>query len=111
MNEKINVQYLGFEAKAHVREYSFLVRQGLNETREFSLTIVNEAFHSRRVRFQDAPEICSLKLHRELGAFANRPPETHYRISEIELEEYRNSHAPKVAGFPYKQKAKAPSFA
>ncbi len=111
MNEKINVQYLGFEAKALVREYSFLVRQGLNETREFSLTIVNEAFHSRRVRFQDAPEICSLKLHRELAAFANRPPETHYRISEIELDEYRNSHAPRVSGYPYKPKAKAASFA
>ena len=111
MNEKINVQYLGFEAKALVREYSFLVRQGLNESREFTLTIVNEAFHSRRVRYQDAPEICSLKLHQELAAFANRPPETHYRISEIELEEYRNSHAPKVAGYPYKHKAKAPSFA
>ena len=26
-------------------------------------------------------------------------------ISEIELEEYRNSHAPKAAGGPYKPKA------
>jgi hypothetical protein len=111
MNEKVNVQYLGFEAKALVREYSFLVRQGLNETCEFTLTIGNEAFNSRRVRYQDAPEICSLKLHRELAAFANRPPETHYRISEIDLDEYRISHAPRVAGYPYRPKAKVPSFA
>ena len=105
MSENVNVQYVGFEAKAFVREYSFLVRQALNETREFTITIMNEAFNSRRVRYQDAPEICSLKLHRELTAFANHPPQTHYRISEIELEEYRKSHAPKAAGNPYKPKA------
>ncbi len=105
MTESVNVQYVGFEAKALVREYSFLVRQALNETREFTLTIVNEAFSSRRVSYQDAPDICSHKLHRELATFSNNPPQTHYRISEIELDEYRNSHAPKAAGNVYKPKA------
>ena len=95
MNEKVNVQYVGFEAKALVREYRFIVRRALNETSEFTLTIENEAFASRLVRYQDAPEICSLKLHRELAVFANQPPQTHYRISEIDLDEYRDSHAPK----------------
>ncbi|HET8924865.1 MAG TPA: hypothetical protein VFN26_17935 [Candidatus Acidoferrum sp.] len=97
MTENVNVQYIGFEAKALVREYSFLVRQALNETSEFTLTILNEAFNSRHVRYQDAPEICSLKLHHELATFSNHPPQTHYRISDTELDEYRNSHAPKVA--------------
>jgi hypothetical protein len=110
MNENINVQYVGFEAKALVREYNFLVRRALNETSEFTLTIGNEAFNSRRVRYQDAPEICSLKLHRELAAFGNHPPHAHYLISELDLDDYRNSHAPKAAGFPYKPKPKAPSF-
>jgi hypothetical protein len=96
----VNVQYMGFEAKALVREYSFLVRQTLNETSEFTLTILNEAFNSRRVRYQDAPEICSLKLHRELATFSNHPPQTHYRISEIDLDEYRNAHAPKPKPSP-----------
>jgi hypothetical protein len=100
MTEKVDVQYMGFEAKELVREYSFLVRQALNDTREFTLTIVNEAFSSRRVRYQDAPDICSLKLHRELATFANHPPQTHYRISEFDLDEYRNSHAPRASGFP-----------
>ena len=95
MNEKVNVQYVGFEAKALVREYRFIVRRALNETSEFTLTIENEAFGSRLVRYQDAPEICSLKLHREFAVFANHPPQTHYRISEIDLDEYRDSHAPK----------------
>lgn len=100
MTENVNVQYIGFEAKALVREYSFLVRQALNETSEFTLTILNEAFNSRRVRYQDAPEICSLKLHRELATFSNHPRQTHYRISEIELDEYRNAHALKPKPSP-----------
>jgi hypothetical protein len=104
MTENINVQYVGFEAKARVREYNFLVRQASNETSEFTLSILNEAFSSRRVRYQDAPDICSLKLRRELATFSNHPPQTHYRISETELDDYRNSHAPKASGFPYKPK-------
>lgn len=97
MTQNINVQYVGFEAKALVREYSFLVRQASSETREFSITIVNEAFTSRRLSYQDGPNICSLKLHRELDVFSNDPPQTQYRISEAELTEYRESHAPKAA--------------
>jgi hypothetical protein len=95
MTENVNVQYVGFQSKALVREYSFLVRQASSGTREFTLTIMNQAFSSHCVRYQDAPDICSLKLHRELAAFANDPPQTHYRISELELSEYRDSHAPK----------------
>lgn len=107
MSESINVQYVGFESKALVREYNFLVRQASSGTREFALTIVNEAFSSRRVRYQDGPDICSLKLHRELATFANHPPQTHYRISEVDLDEYRDSHAPKAAvGFQPRKAAK-----
>lgn len=97
MSETAIIQYVGFESKALVREYSFLVREPPSEPREFTLTIVNEAFDSHRVRYQDAPDICSLRLHREMAAYANHPPKTHYRISETELDEYRDSHAPKSA--------------
>jgi len=104
MIENINVQYVGFEAKTLVREYSFIVRQGLDETSKFTLTIGNEAFGSRGVRFQDAPEICSLRLHRELAVFGNHPPQAHYRISETDLDDYRTAHAPKPSGYPHKPK-------
>jgi hypothetical protein len=107
VSENVNVQYVGFESKALVREYNFLVRQASSGTREFALTIVNEAFSSRRVRYQDGPDICSLKLHHELVTFANQPPQTHYRISEVDLDEYRDSHAPKAAnGFRPRKAAK-----
>jgi hypothetical protein len=104
MTETINVPYVGFQAKALVREYSFIVRRALNESSEFTLTITNEAFGSRRVRFQDAPEICSLRLHRELAVFEEHPPQAHYRISEADLDDYRSSHTPSPRGYPYKPK-------
>jgi hypothetical protein len=104
MNDNVIVQFVGFEAKALVREYNFHVKQASREIREFTLTIVNEAFNSRRVRYQDAAEICSLRLHRELATYSNYPPLTHYRISEIDLDEYRNAHPPKASGNTYKPK-------
>lgn len=82
MTEHASVQYVGFEAKALVREYKFLVGQALNGTRKFVLTIMNEPFYFRSVRNQDAPEICSMKLRRELAAFANHPPQTHYVLAK-----------------------------
>ncbi len=104
MTDNINVQYVGFQAKALVREYSFVVRRALSEPTEFTLTIANEAFGSHRVRFQDAPEICSLRLHRELAVFGTNPPHAHYRISESDLDDYRTAHAPSPRGYPYKPK-------
>jgi hypothetical protein len=38
MSESVNVQYVGFEAKALVREYSFLLRQAASGTREFTIS-------------------------------------------------------------------------
>ena len=104
MISPVNVQYVGFKAKPLVREYNFIVRRALNETSAFTLSIGNESFGSRRVRFQDAPEICSLRLHRELAVFGNHPPQAHYRISETDLDDYRTAHAPKPWGYPYKPK-------
>jgi hypothetical protein len=105
MSDSLIVQYVGFEAKAIVREYSFLVRLAETEPREFKLTIVNEAFNSHRIRYQDAPDICSIKLRHELAANANRPLATTFRISETDLDEYRSAHATKASKSFYPRKA------
>src|SRR5260221_14206434 len=97
MSNNVIVQFVGFEVKALVREHNFHVRQASSEIREFTLTIVNEAFNSRRVRYQDAPEICSLRLHRELAPYPNCPPQADNRISVIDLDDYRNAHPPKAS--------------
>ena len=89
-----NVQYVGFEVDARARKYKFLLRQE-SGAREFTLSIFNEAFNARHISFQDAPDFCSAKIHRELAVFANDPPESQYKISEAELEEYQRAHAPR----------------
>ena len=105
MSETIFVQYVGFEAKPLVREYTFTVRESATEPREFTLTITNEAFDSHRARYQDDPDICSLKLRRELTTYANHPPKTHFRITDSELEDYRSAHTHKPARTVYARKA------
>ena len=104
MSSEVRIEFIGFEAKALVREYTFSVRETAGDSREFTLTILNQAFQDHRVRFQDAPDVCSVKLKRELAAFANHPPATHYRISDAELEEYQSAHAPRRAKTPFGRK-------
>ena len=101
----VNAQYVGFKAKAIVREYSFLVRESSIEPHEITFTILNEAFTSRRLSFQNAPDICSRKLHRELADSACNPLKTHYRISETELDDYDESHSSKAVKGLYPRKS------
>lgn len=94
MSDGIIVQYVGFKPNLLAREYRFSVREA-GEDREFSVNIANEAFVSHRVRYQDAPDICSQKLQAELAAHANHPPETSYVITSAELDAYRHSRSEK----------------
>jgi hypothetical protein len=105
VSETTLVQYVGFESKALVREYTFNVRHAAEGPREFTLTITNEAFNCHRVRYQDAPDVCSLKLQRELVANANHPPNSHFRLSDAELEDYRTAHTHKPRNFFAARKA------
>jgi hypothetical protein len=97
LNSPIIVQYLGFEAKTLLREYTFSVREPPGALREYILTIANEAFVSHKVRYQDAPFICSLRLHRELAATANQPLTTLFSVTDTELSDYLVATTPKVA--------------
>ena len=104
MAETVVVQYLGFEVSATVRSYKFLVREADSEPREFFLAIANEAFDSHRARFQDAPDICSLKLHHELATSANHPASSKFRITDAELEIYSAAHWKKTQRNPFSRK-------
>lgn len=95
MSREVLVQFVGFEAKASVREYTFTVRESETEPRVFTLTISNQAFNERRVRYQDAPDVCSVKLRHELAAYANDPPCKNFLITDADLDDYRSSHAPR----------------
>jgi hypothetical protein len=99
MSDAIIVQYLGFQAKPLVREYTFQVREAGTE-REFTLKIANEAFLSHLVQYQDAPAICSKRLQAELAAHANHPLELQYVITFDELHAFRASRTEKPKRFP-----------
>jgi hypothetical protein len=101
MSDTIIMQYLGFEPKNEWREYSFQVRYAAEDIRDFTLTILNEAFTSHRVRYQDAPDVCSLKLRRELIANPHHPSHTNFAISNRELDDYKAGHSPKTSNRLY----------
>lgn len=95
------MQYLGFQPKNEWREYSFQVRYAAEDIRDFTLTILNEAFTSHRVRYQDAPDVCSAKLRRELSANPNHPSHTVFAISDSELADYKAGHSSKASNRLY----------
>ena len=104
MSHEIIVEFVGFDAGAHARVYSFTVREPSAEPRDFTLTISNRAFHDHLISYQDAPDICSRKLRRELAAYGNHPPETRLDITDADLEDYRSSHSPRKAPRPFARK-------
>jgi hypothetical protein len=88
MSESQVIQYVGFRASALGRDYTFSVHEPGAPSREYTLTITNEAFESHRARYQDAPEVCSLRLHQELATSTNDPATTHFGITDSELADY-----------------------
>ncbi|HEX9222579.1 MAG TPA: hypothetical protein VF860_04555 [Candidatus Acidoferrales bacterium] len=98
MSSELILQYLGFVSQPLDREYTFSVREPACEPRVYTLTITNAAFDAHRARFQDAPDICSLRLRRELAASGNHVALTHFSITDTELEDYRGAHAPRKPG-------------
>jgi hypothetical protein len=104
MSDSRIVQFVGYEVRPLAREYTFTVREDRSEPRQFTLSIDNSAFDGRRARFQDAPDICSLRLRKELAADANPLGTTHFQITDEELDDYRGRHSPKPSASPYKKK-------
>ena len=104
MSEEITMEFIGFESKSMVREYIFTVREPSAKPRDFFLTISNESFDTHRVRYQDAPDVCSRRLRRELASHANHPAETHFHITDIELDDYRARRTSQAAAKPFARK-------
>jgi len=90
------VEYVDFKATEAAREYRLRVRQGA-DVHLVTVAIPNEAFLAGRVRYQDAPDICFLKIQQELAAGEEgAPPAQSLEMTDQELEDYRVSHAPKA---------------
>jgi hypothetical protein len=89
------IQYIGFQPKPRGREYSYRVVDPKSETREFVLTITNQAFLEKHVPYQDAAAICYQKLQRALlTETADQPLGRHFTVSDQELDNYREKYRP-----------------
>ena len=95
MSDTLLLQYVGFESQGAVREYAFTVRGKDGAFSEYFVTIANDAFVAHRVRYQDAPEICSLRLHREFAAGNDHPLSARFSVTDAELADYKEAHTPK----------------
>ncbi len=103
------VEYVGFRSGETTRDYQLLVRHPGGQCDEFIVAIRHEAFLSHRVRYQDAAEICFLKLRRVLDEWISAPesgpPSRRQNITDADLLEYREAHAPK----PQRKKTPRPA--
>jgi hypothetical protein len=61
------MSYLGFRTTSEGREYTVRV-SSTAAVREFVLFIAHASFASGDARFQDAPDLCFVRLRRELAA-------------------------------------------
>jgi hypothetical protein len=86
------LRYLGFRNALDGREY--LMQVGDGEPRTFVLLVTHEAFASRQMRFQDAPDLCFRRMERELAVDPDLVPEGRLLLTSDELREYRCAHEP-----------------
>ena len=96
MSDPVALLYRRFENKGAVREHAFTLRGPAGKSSEYFVTIANAAFVAHRVRYQDAPDICSLRLHREFAARSDHLPSARFSITDAELADYMAVHAPKT---------------
>ena len=90
-SRNVIVRYGGFRATARGREYTMHVADGLS-SREFVLLITHQSFAAREARFQDAPDVCSSKLRRELAADPGLVPGDCMTVTTQDLADYRVDH-------------------
>lgn len=90
------VEYVGVKVTEEAREYVLRATTELGEQAEHTLVIPHEAFRTELIRYQDAPDICYQKLLRQLIATGAALIERRHQVTDADLEEYRQAHAPKA---------------
>jgi hypothetical protein len=95
VGRQIQIEYVGFTSTEATRTYQLRVKEGA-DWYAFTLEIANQAFLDHRVRYQDGPDVCFLKLQKELaGCVDGGLPAKHLSVSDADLLEYKDAHAPK----------------
>jgi hypothetical protein len=90
-------EYVGFTVDESSRIYTMRVRRPGGVVHEFQIVIAQQSFLANRVRYQDAAEICFLKLEQELSECgADSLPAPRMQITDAELDQYREAHVKKA---------------
>jgi len=88
----MQIQYVGFQLKAHGRDYTYRVIGNQTEEREFIFSISNRAFMEKQLPFQDAAALCYQKLQKALDVeTAAHPLPRRTTLSDQDLDAYRES--------------------
>jgi len=91
----MNIQYVGFQVDATARSYNFLVTDSPGYSREFTVAVRMESFRSTRLKFQDCPDICFIRLKRELERETDETRAgKHLHIHSEDIQEYLERHHP-----------------
>ena len=85
------VRYVGFRSSGRGREYTLHVSDGLS-SREFVMLITHQAFASHEARYQDGPDVCSMKLRRLLATEPDILPGECVALTAQDLLEYHADH-------------------
>lgn len=91
----VSVRYMGFRSTSEGREYTLRVVEQGEEPRESILVIPHEAFASREVRFQDAPDLCFTKLQRDLAGENATAAGARLVLTSADLAAYRENQSRK----------------
>ena len=96
MGDAVVRQCVGFQSKGAIREYDFTLRGTDCASSEYFVTIANDAFVAHRVRYQDAPDLCSLRLHWEFATRTDHPRSTRFSVTDAELADYKEIEAQRL---------------
>ncbi len=91
----MQIQYVGFQLKAHGRDYTYKVIDSQAHDREFVFSISNRTFAEKHLPFQEAAGLCYQKLQKALDLETAEKPLPHRTtLSDQELELYFESRRP-----------------
>lgn len=85
-----HIRYLGFAVHPDYREYTLAMRGTDAETvwHHIAVCVPLAAFQSRRVRYQDAPDLCFRVLHQEAESHLDWVPPPSIWLNEEDFKAY-----------------------
>jgi hypothetical protein len=97
------IQYTGYQPDPNLRSYTFQVREGAANVRNFTLSVKTQSLSECKFKDQDIPDLCYAMMKKNLAAeTAAQPLPLFATISDLELRVYKDEH------YPAKKKAFKP---